>query len=121
MTRFHPLKVGEVRRESADSVSIVLTVPESLKREFAFAAGQYVTLRATIEGEDIRRSYSISSAPSEGVLRVGVKQVESGAFSTFVNQALKVGDVVETMPPEGRFTLPASRQSAHWLAIAAGS
>ncbi len=121
MTRFHPLTVAEVRRETRDSVSIRLSVPDGLGDAFAFAPGQYLTLRTTIDGEEIRRSYSICSAPEDGELRVGVKRVDGGAFSVFANENLKPGDVIEVMPPEGRFTPAADRRSRHVLGIAAGS
>jgi ring-1,2-phenylacetyl-CoA epoxidase subunit PaaE len=121
MTRFHPLTVAEVRRETRDSVSIRLAVPDGLGQAFAFASGQYLTLRTMIDGEEIRRSYSICSAPEDGELRVGVKRVDGGAFSVFANENLKPGDVIEAMPPEGRFTPSADRSSRHVLCIAAGS
>ncbi len=121
MARFHPLTVAEVRRETRDSVSIRLAVPDKLGDVFAFAPGQYLTLRTMIDGEEVRRSYSICSAPEDGELRVGVKRVEGGAFSVFANENLKPGDVIEAMPPEGRFTPAAGRGSRHVLCIAAGS
>ncbi len=121
MSRFHPLTVAEVRRETRDSVSIRLAVPKELGEAFAFAPGQYLTLRATIDGEEIRRSYSICSAPEDGELRVGVKRVDGGAFSVFANENLKPGDVIEAMPPEGRFTPAVGREGRHVLGIAAGS
>lgn len=120
MSRFHPLKIEEIRRETRDSVSLRLGVPEALKPQFAFRPGQYLTLRATIDGEDIRRSYSICSGVDDGALRVGIKKVEGGAFSTFANENLKPGDVIEVMAPEGRFT-PAEGVGRHLLGIAAGS
>ena len=120
MSRFHPLHVIEIRRETPDSVSIRFDVPEALKPAFAFEPGQYLTLRTTIEGEDIRRSYSISSGVNENSLRVGVRRVEGGAFSTYANESLKPGDLLEVMPPEGRFT-PRSVGARHVLCIAAGS
>ncbi len=121
MTRFHPLTVAEVRRETKDSVSIRLAVPDGLGDAFAFAPGQYLTLRTMIDGEEIRRSYSICSAPEDGELRVGVKRVEGGAFSVFANENLKPGDMIEAMPPEGRFTPAADRRSRDVLCVAAGS
>lgn len=121
MSRFHSLTVAEVRRETPEAVTVTLAVPEALKKDFAFLPGQYVTLRATIDGEDIRRSYSICAAPGEGTLRVGVKKVAGGAFSTFVNEALKAGDAIEVMPPEGRFVLKSGAAGRHLLCLAAGS
>ncbi len=120
MSRFHSLKVAEVRRETPDSVSILFDLPETLRETFTFRPGQYLTLRTTIDGEEIRRSYSICAAPEDGVLRVGVKKVEGGAFSTFANENLKPGDAVEAMAPEGRFT-PKKAGAREILCIAAGS
>lgn len=122
MSRFHPLTVTEVRRETADSVSIRFAVPEDLKAAFAFVPGQYLTLRRSIDGEEIRRSYSICSGLDDGDLRVGVKQVRGGAFSRYANETLRPGDVVEAMPPAGRFTaVPDVANSRHVLCVAAGS
>ncbi len=122
MSQFHPLTVAEVRRETADSVSIRFSVPEALAAAFAFTPGQYLTLRATIGGEEIRRSYSICSGLDDGGLRVGIKKVRGGAFSTFANENLKPGDTVEAMPPAGRFTAePRAGESRHVLGVAAGS
>ena len=120
MTRFHPLRVAEIRRETPDSVSILFDLPEALRETFAFRPGQYLTLRTMIDGEEIRRSYSICAAPEDGILRVGVKKVAGGAFSTFANENLKPGDAVEAMPPEGRFT-PRKAHAREVLCIAAGS
>ncbi len=122
MLHFHPLTVKQVRRETADCVSLSFEVPAALKEIFAFHQGQNITLRATINGEELRRSYSICTAPFEGELRVAVKQVEGGRFSTYVNEALKAGDVLEAMPPTGRFnTVLDAVHSKKYLAVAAGS
>jgi ring-1,2-phenylacetyl-CoA epoxidase subunit PaaE len=121
MTRFHALTVADIRRETRDSVSILLAVPDALREAFAFAPGQYLTLRAVIDGEEVRRSYSICAAPEDGELRIGVKMVRDGAFSTYANTNLKPGDRVEAMPPEGRFTLSAATGARHVLGVAAGS
>lgn len=121
MSRFHPLKIAEIRRETPESVSIRLDVPETLAPDFAFRPGQYLTLRARIDGEDIRRSYSICSGLDEGALRVGIKRVSGGAFSTYANENLKPGDVIEVMPPEGRFTSALETKGRHVLGVAAGS
>lgn len=121
MSRFHSLEVAEVRRETPDSVSIRLEVPDGLKPAFAFQPGQYLTLRAMIDGEDIRRAYSICSGLDEGALRVGIKRVAGGAFSTYANENLRPGDTVDVMPPEGRFTPRLNARGHHILGIAAGS
>lgn len=121
-SHFHKLSVKELRRETADCVSIVLDVPENIKESFAFSQGQNLALRATINGEDIRRSYSICSAPHEQELRIAVKKVEGGLFSTWANTKLKKGDVLDVLPPSGKFNTPLNAiQSKQYLAFAAGS
>jgi ring-1,2-phenylacetyl-CoA epoxidase subunit PaaE len=121
MSRFHALTIADIRRETPDSVSIRFAVPEALKADFAFQPGQYLTLRAMIDGEDIRRSYSICSGLAEGTLRVGIKRVAGGAFSTYAKENLKPGDRLDVMPPDGRFTPKLDRPGLHTLGIAAGS
>src|SRR5687768_4733815 len=101
MSKFHQLKVKDVRRETADTVSIAFEVPEQEKDHFKFKAGQYLTIKAIIDGEDIRRSYSICASPFENDLRVAVKKVSGGKFSEWANKGLKVGEVLEVMPPMG--------------------
>ncbi|MEZ5812015.1 MAG: 1,2-phenylacetyl-CoA epoxidase subunit PaaE [Rhizobiaceae bacterium] len=120
MSRFHDLTVTNIDRQTPDSVAISLDVPPELADDFHYRPGQYLTLAATIGGEDVRRSYSICSAPGEPVLKVGVKKVEDGTFSSFVNDRLAVGDTIRVMPPEGRFT-PELGGDHHYLLIAAGS
>lgn len=121
MSRFHLLTVDEIRRETPDSVSIRLRIPDDLKGTFAFRPGQYLTLRADIDGEEIRRCYSICSGAGDGELRVGIRQVDGGAFSTYANTNLKPGDDVEAMPPDGRFTPETGTAARNCLGIAAGS
>jgi ring-1,2-phenylacetyl-CoA epoxidase subunit PaaE len=121
MSRFHALSVKDIRRETKDSVSVSFAVPDVLKSDFTFKPGQYLTLRATLDGEDIRRSYSICSGVDDADLRVGIKMVKGGAFSSFANTSLKAGDVIEAMPPLGRFTPSAHGENRHILGIAAGS
>ena len=103
MAQFHSLKVKDVYKETADCSVIVFDVPEDLKEEFKFRQGQHLTLRAIVNNEDIRRSYSLCSGPTEGIWRVAVKQIFEGKFSTFVNSTLKKGDILEVMPPVGEF------------------
>lgn len=122
MSKFHPLKVNDVRRETADTVSIAFDVPAKDAKQFEFKAGQYVTIKATIDGEDIRRSYSICASPLDGELRVAVKKVEGGKFSEWANRVLKEGDVLEVMPPMGHFTPDIkSSNKKSYLLVAAGS
>ena len=119
--RFHDLRVAEVRRETADCVSIVLDVPADLTEAFAFKQGQYLTFDQEIQGEAVRRSYSICAGVGEE-LRVAVKRVPEGRFSTWANAELKAGDTLRTMPPNGRFfTELDAGQSKHYVAFAAGS
>ncbi len=120
--RFHPLVVREVRRETAECVSLALEVPDALRDTFRFTQGQYLNLRATLDGEEVRRSYSICSGADEGELRVAVKEVPGGRFSTFANRVLQPGAILEAMPPEGRFYTPlAASNRKHYVAFAAGS
>ena len=102
--RFHRLIIQELRRETADAVSLAFALPPELADAYRFQPGQYLTLRATVDGEDLRRSYSICSGPDEA-LRVAVKRVEDGRFSSWINANAKQGDVIEVMTPTGRFGL----------------
>lgn len=103
MSKFYTLKVVDVERETADCVSVGFEVPQSLKKEFSYIQGQYLTLRFRINGEDLRRSYSICTSPLEPGLRIAVKKVTDGRVSTYINDKLKAGDMVETMVPVGNF------------------
>ena len=119
---FHQLKVADVERLTDDAVAITLDVPDELSGDFDFIPGQHVTVRADIDGADVRRSYSISVPPGQGRIRVGVKRVPNGAFSTYATNTLAPGDVLEVMPPVGEFTLsPEPGSGRHYVAIAAGS
>jgi len=121
-TAFHDLTVAEIRRETRDAVSIRFEVPPALAQTFAFTAGQYLTLRAEIGGEDIRRNYSICAAPAEGALRVAVKTLPGGKFSTYAANILRPGDTLQVMPPHGHFTAPFGPGRAKTYAgFAAGS
>lgn len=119
---FHPLKIKDIKKETADCVSIAFDVPDQLKATFAFEQGQNITLKSTIDGEEIRRSYSICTAPFENELRVAVKKVDNGKFSTFANTVLQVNDEIEVMPPTGRFnTRLLKTHKKNYVAFAAGS
>lgn len=100
---FYKLPVREVRRETSDAVTVFFEVPDSLKETFSYIQGQYLTLRFTIDGEEVRRAYSMSSSPLETDLAVTVKEVSGGKVSPLINRSLKAGDEVEVMPPMGRF------------------
>jgi len=103
-TGFHQLEIAEVRREIADAVSLRFSVPEALADLFHFTPGQHLTLRADINGEDVRRNYSICTAPHDGELRVAIKQIANGVFSGWANTELAVGQSIDVMPPHGSFT-----------------
>ncbi len=118
--RFHELKVMAIERQTPDAVAVAFDVPDDLRDTFVFKPGQYLTLAAEIDGKDERRSYSICSAPGDPHLRVGVKRVADGRFSSFVNNTLSIGDTIRVMPPEGRFTSLAGPRHDYVL-IAAGS
>lgn len=121
-SHFHPLKVREVRRETADCVSIRFEIPDHLAELFRFSQGQNITIRRGSGKEEIRRSYSICSSPLDQELRVAVKEVPEGQFSRFANRELRPGDVLEVLPPSGKFyTALDKNRSASYLAIAAGS
>ena len=119
---FHPLRVREVRPDTDDAMVVSFDVPAALQDAFRFQPGQYLTLRHVHGGEDLRRSYSICAAADEG-LRVGVRRVPGGAFSTWLHQSLKAGDTIEVMEPQGRFgaALSKGRGPRHLLCIAGGS
>ncbi len=122
MTRFYPLKIKEVRPETRDAVSVVFDVPDTLRETFSFTQGQYLVLRTLIDGDDIRRSYSICSAVDDGEIRVAVKRVPNGRFSNYINDRLKAGQTLEVMPPEGRFNIPLDPEHrGRYLMVAAGS
>jgi len=119
---FHPLRVRSVRPETDEAVVVSFDVPTDLADTFRFTHGQHLTLRNTIEGSDERRSYSICAGIDDGELRVGVRKVPGGRFSTWINEALKAGDTIQVMAPEGRFFVPLEpRATRHYLGIAGGS
>ncbi len=122
MRHFHPLRVAEVKKETSDCVSVKFDIPAESAELFKFTQGQYVTLRVDIDGEEVRRSYSICSGVNDGELRVAVKEVEGGKFSTYANRELKAGDVIEAMPPMGNFfvKLDPSKKGSY-TAFVAGS
>ncbi len=119
---FHTLKIKEVKTETSDCVSILFDIPDTCKTDFLFEQGQNITIKKTIDGEELRRSYSICSAPFENELRVAVKKVDGGKFSTYANSALAAGDELEVLPPTGKFNTKLNSQNKkQYLAFAAGS
>ena len=122
MSSFLKLIIKEVKRETKDAVSILFNVAEELKADYTFVAGQYINLKLTLDGTEIRRAYSICSSPESGELRIAVKAVKDGAFSQFANTKLKAGDAIEVGKPEGKFTFePQADRQKNYAAFAAGS
>lgn len=121
MAKFFPLRVSKINRETANAVSIELDI-NGYEDEFAFKHGQYVTIKIPVDGEELHRSYSLCSAPHESSLRVAVKKVDQGAVSGFLTDSLEVGSTLETMPPEGNFTVALDQSNKkHYALFAAGS
>jgi len=122
MARFLPLEVTDVRKDTRDAVVLTLRPrPEDAAR-FAFTQGQYLTFRRDFDGEELRRSYSICTGLDEGLLKVGIKQVEGGAFSTWANENLAPGAILDAMPPMGNFHTPLDpAANRHYLGFAGGS
>ncbi|WCR10522.1 phenylacetate-CoA oxygenase/reductase subunit PaaK [Paracoccus stylophorae] len=122
MPRFHPLEVTDIRRDTRDSVVVTLQPRDTDADAFEFTQGQYLTFRRDFDGTELRRSYSICAGLDEGCLRVGIKRVDGGAFSTWANEELKVGDVLDVMPPQGRFfTVLEPDKARNYLGFAGGS
>ncbi len=122
MARFHPLEVTDVHRDTRDSVVVTLRPRDEDAGKFDFTQGQYLTFRRDFDGEELRRSYSICAGKDDGVLRVGIKRVEGGAFSTWANENLAPGATLEAMPPMGSFHTPLDpAKGKHYLGFAGGS
>jgi len=122
MSKFYPLTVSKVKHETRDAIAVTFDVPPELKDTFAYRQGQYLTLRTTIDGEDVRRSYSICSAVQDAQLRVAIKRCSGGLFSGWANDSLQPGATLDVMPPSGNFNVPLDATSSrHYLAFAAGS
>jgi ring-1,2-phenylacetyl-CoA epoxidase subunit PaaE len=98
---FYKLAIKEIKRETKNAVSIVFNIPQELKSAYQFIAGQYVTLKLTLDGTELRRAYSICSSPKSGEMRIVIKEVKSGTFSKFANTKLALGDLLEVSIPEG--------------------
>jgi ring-1,2-phenylacetyl-CoA epoxidase subunit PaaE len=122
MARFHSLTVTDVQRETRDAVVVTLAPRDEDRAHFDFMQGQYLTLRKEFDGEELRRSYSICAGKDDGVLKIGIKRVNGGAFSTWANEQLVPGDQIDAMPPMGRFfTALEPETEKHYLGFAAGS
>ena len=119
---FHPLKVRSITPDTSEAVIVAFEVPPELQPVFGFTQGQYLTLRKEIDGQDLRRSYSICAGVDDGELRVGVRKVRGGVFSNWINEQLRPGDTISVMAPQGRFFVPIEPQAQrHHLGIAGGS
>ena len=119
---FHPLKIKNIQKETADCVSVCFEIPPELKDQFLYKEGQNITIRATIDGTELRRSYSLCTAPHENEIKVAIKKVQSGLLSTVANEIFKKGDLVDVMQPVGKFNAKTTGGSTgNYLAIAAGS
>ncbi len=120
--KFHRLAIRDLRRETSDAISMTFAIPDELAEDYAFASGQYLTLRTTMDGEEVRRSYSICSSPDDRELRIAVKKVDGGAFSSWAIEELKSGDELDVMTPTGRFGVAhAPDQARVHVGFAAGS
>ncbi len=122
MSKFHLLTIKEIRQETPNAVSILFDIPVELKNDYQFKAGQYLNIKHTIGKNQLRRAYSICSTPTSGDIRIVVKNVENGLFSTYANKELKVADTLEVGQPEGRFILSTNKENQNnYAAFVAGS
>ncbi len=122
MSQFVSLTIKEVIQETPSAISLVFSIPDNLKDKFNFIPGQFITLKAEIDGTEIRRAYSLSSSPNEQDIKVSVKKIANGAFSVYANENFKAGDKVDVLFPEGKFQLKTNTKSdANYMAFAAGS
>ena len=122
MSKFHSLTIKDVRAETRDAVSIAFEIPQHLQDSFHFTQGQHLVMRTQMDGEEVRRSYSICTGVNDGELRVAIKRVSGGRFSAFANEQLKVGHSLEVMTPAGHFHVELDpARHGHYLAVAAGS
>jgi ring-1,2-phenylacetyl-CoA epoxidase subunit PaaE len=122
MAKFHSIKVADIYKETKDCSVITFDIPKELQAEFQYKQGQHLTLRSNINGEEVRRSYSLCSCPLDNKWQVAVKKINGGLFSTFVKESLKKGDVIDVMPPNGTFFTEVNpSQAKNYIAFAAGS
>lgn len=122
MSSFHKLSIKDIKRETDKAISLSFNVPDNIKDIFSFKAGQYITLKTKIDGHEIRRDYSLCTSPKSGELKVAIKEVKDGTFSSYANNTLKVGDILEVAPPKGRFVfIPNDSKTKNITLFAAGS
>jgi len=121
-SRFHKITVSDIYKTTGDCSIVTFQIPEALQPDFNFVQGQYLTLKTSINGESVQRSYSLCSSPNDGVWQVGIKKISGGLFSTFANEELKVGDELESLVPNGNFFIDIDNKAKrNYIAIAAGS
>ncbi len=122
MSTFYKLSIKEIKRETPQTISVLFNIPNEYKDFYKFSAGQYVNLKLTLDGEEIRRAYSICSSPNSNELRIAIKSVKNGRFSKFANEQLAAGNIIEVGTPEGKFTFePNLERQRNYMAFAAGS
>jgi ring-1,2-phenylacetyl-CoA epoxidase subunit PaaE len=122
MAKFHHIKVLDVYKETKDCSVVSFEIPQDLKEDFRYSHGQHLTLKALIDGKEVRRSYSLCSSPVEDKWKVAIKKINGGQFSSFINETLKKGDTLEIMPPNGVFNTPIEPEKAkNYIVFAAGS
>jgi len=121
MSDFYSLTIDKISRLTPNSVAVSFVIPEELENKFAFEAGQYITIKHKVDGEEVRRAYSISSSPKDKQITIGIKKVPEGRFSTYANTSLQEGDQLLVMPPEGRFVYKTSNKKGNICAFASGS
>ncbi len=122
MNKFYSLTLKEVRSETRNAVSLAFHLPEDLADKFSYKQGQHLIVRTQMDGEEVRRSYSICRSVNDQELRIAVKRVAGGRFSTFANEQLKPGQTLEVMPPQGHFSIDLDpEREGNYLAVAAGS
>ncbi|ASV30165.1 ferredoxin--NADP reductase [Maribacter cobaltidurans] len=121
MADFYALTVKNIKKLTPNSVAVTFEIPKDLVQTFLFTAGQYITIKKEIKGKELRRAYSISSSPKKDHITIGIKKVDNGGFSHYANTKLQVGDTLEVMPPEGRFSFKPKGSPQHVAAFAAGS
>jgi ring-1,2-phenylacetyl-CoA epoxidase subunit PaaE len=122
MRDFQPIEIVAVKRETEDAISVTLAIPDGAREAFQFKPGQNLIVRRLFDGEELRRNYSICSGPGDVHLRIAIKRIADGRFSVWANEMLKAGDILDVMPPQGRFVVPAGEGTPrHLVALAAGA
>lgn len=122
MSQFHSIKVQDIYKETRDCSVVTFEIPDNLKQEFKYNQGQYLTLKTIIKEQEVRRSYSLCSSPTENKWQVAIKKIDGGLFSTFINDNLRTGDTIDVMPPNGKFfTITNPAKPKNYIVFAAGS